>query len=133
MRAKTLLMLISSLLYCACSGGGTSGTGGFSYRGTVSNETGGPSDGAVVSLESAAGSNLASTATSNDGQFDFSKIAIADAVIIVRLTNGTTAQLMISIPKGKNVARITFEEKNGSLKNKVQFENRSGQTRRYFS
>ena len=122
MRILNLISIIIFSLFCGCAGGGTSGTGGFNYRGTIAGLNGSPAKNATVTIESPSGEDIATTQTEKDGKFEFPNIETKDVVLKLTLLSGESTELLISIPDGKNVAKISLKQTATGFENSIVFE-----------
>ncbi len=107
----------------SCSGGGTTGTGGFDYTGKVLTSSGAPSAGVAVLLEGPGGEQLDRAITASDGTFSFDEIESSDAIVLIAAGTPQALEVPISIPDGRDTAHVTFQQQpDGKFEADVRFE-----------
>jgi len=113
-RIKSLFVIIVAFFFAlaGCSGGGTTGTGGFSYSGKVVRQDGTPYNGLTVVIETPSGDAIAATSTSGEGSFEFSDVPTSDAVIRLERGPSESSEITVSVPKGSRSVRVSLKENN---------------------
>lgn len=114
MKYLNSILFIITLFITGCSssdGGGTTGTGGFRFAGTVVSDSGEPVSGVNVTLEEVTGVLIKSTTTAADGSFEFIDVSSSDAVIHIDKGRPTASEITVSIPNDKNTSDSTIKRR----------------------
>ena len=123
-RLISSIAFVIVLMLCGCAGGGTTGSGGTSVRGTVVDQQNQPIAGVLVTVFDPSGQALATSTSGSDGSFDFSQVSSDSGSVRFESADGselaTTDYMVPSNSSG--VVVIVTRKPNGESETEVSYE-----------